>query len=95
MIGIISLIGDSGFGLEPFDQVVRLDNINALAWPEQQANGIAKAHRSRHEFGFVANFLTAWIWAGRLNWLIPPTSKTAALDAIFLSIAIGLCGSYA
>ncbi|VFU16632.1 protein of unknown function (plasmid) [Methylocella tundrae] len=42
VIGVITLVGDDGFGLEAFDQGVRLGDVVALAWPEQQADGIAE-----------------------------------------------------
>ena len=42
MIGVITLVGDNGLGFEAFDQGVRLRDVVALAWPEQQADGIAE-----------------------------------------------------
>jgi hypothetical protein len=42
VIGVIALIGDDGFGFKAFDQGVRLRDVIALAWPEQQADRIAE-----------------------------------------------------
>ena len=42
MIGVITLVGDDGVGLKAFDQVVRLGDVVALAWPEQQADRVAE-----------------------------------------------------
>ena len=43
VIGVITLVGDDRFGRKTLDQGVRLGNIVALAWPEQQADGIAES----------------------------------------------------
>jgi hypothetical protein len=42
MIGVISLVGDHCFGLEPLNQLVRLGDVVALTWAEQQADRIAE-----------------------------------------------------
>ncbi len=42
MIGVITFVGDDGFGLKAFDKGVRLCDVVALAWSEQQADGIAE-----------------------------------------------------
>jgi hypothetical protein len=42
VIGVITFVGDDGLSLKAFDQGVRLCDVVALTWPEQQADGIAE-----------------------------------------------------
>jgi len=54
MIGVIALVGDEGAGLEALDQFMGLCDIVALAWPEQQTDGIAKCVGRGVDFGTQA-----------------------------------------
>jgi len=54
MIGVVSLVGDDGLRLEPFDQVMGLGDVVALPWPEQQADGIAERVGGGVDFGAQA-----------------------------------------
>jgi hypothetical protein len=54
VIGVITLVGDDGFGLKAFDEIVRLGDVVALAWPEQQADRIAERVGRGVDFGAQA-----------------------------------------
>ena len=42
VIRVITLVGDDGFSLETFDEVMRLCDVVALPWPEKKPDGIAE-----------------------------------------------------
>lgn len=42
MIGVITFVGDDGTGLEAVDQCMRLGDVVALTWAEQQTYGITE-----------------------------------------------------
>lgn len=42
VIRVITLVGDDGFNLETFDEVMRLCDVVALPWPEKKPDGIAE-----------------------------------------------------
>ena len=54
MIGIISLVGDSGFGVDAVDQVVGKGDVVALAGRTDQADGQAKRLGGGVDFGAQA-----------------------------------------
>ena len=51
MIGVITLVGDDGFGLKSLDKIMCFGDVVALAWPEQQADGIAERVGRGMDFG--------------------------------------------
>lgn len=51
MIGVITLVGDDGFGFKSLDEIMCFGDVVALARPEQQADRIAERVGRGMDFG--------------------------------------------
>jgi hypothetical protein len=59
VIGVLSLVGDGGFGLDAVDQITGEGDVVALTRRGNQANGRASAS------------VAAWIWCSGRRWTGP------------------------